>query len=76
MQSLDVDRFQLRMVARTLPGKQFDVGAALRIRIAAELLREGINVPTGLETGELTGPETGEPTGPETGEPTGLAGSD
>ena len=68
MQSLDVDRFQLRMVARTLPGKQFDVGAALRIRIAAELLREGINVPTGLETGELTGPETGEPTG--------LAGSD
>ena len=75
MQSLDVDRFQLRMVARTLPGKQFDVGAALRIRIAAELLREGINVPTGLETGELTGPETGEPTGPETGEPTGLAGS-
>jgi len=56
MQSLEVDRFQLRMVARTLPGKQFEVGEKLRIRIAAGLLREGINLPTALETGEPTGP--------------------
>jgi len=75
MQSLDVDRFQLRMVARTLPGKQFDVGEKLRIRIAAGLVREGINLPTGLDTGEPTGLDTGEPTGLDTGEPSGPAGS-
>jgi moderate conductance mechanosensitive channel len=56
VQSLDVDRFQLRMVAMTLPGKQFEVGAELRIRIAAGLRQEGINLPTALGTGEPTGP--------------------
>src|ERR1019366_5319932 len=40
VQSLDVDRFQVRLLARTLPGKQFEVGRALRARIAAALLRE------------------------------------
>jgi small conductance mechanosensitive channel len=39
-------------VARTLPGKQFDVGRLLRIRIAAGLRREGINLPVAVETGE------------------------
>jgi moderate conductance mechanosensitive channel len=56
VESLDVDRFQLRMVARTLPGKQFVVGAELRIRIAAGLRQEGINLPTALGTGEPTAP--------------------
>jgi small conductance mechanosensitive channel len=56
VQSLDVDHFQVRLVARTLPGKQFEVGEKLRLRIAAGLLREGINLPTALETGEPTGP--------------------
>ncbi len=56
VQSLDVDRFQLRMVARTLPGKQFVVGGDLRIRIAARLRQEGINLQTALETGTQTGP--------------------
>ena len=69
VESLDMDRFQLRMVASTLPGKQFDVGAELRIRIAAGLRREGINLPTALETGEPTGPD-----GPDG--PAGPAGSD
>jgi len=55
VQSLDMDRFQLRMVARTLPGKQFVVGGELRIRIAARLRREGINLPTAAETGAQTG---------------------
>jgi small conductance mechanosensitive channel len=52
VQSLDVDHFQVRLVARTLPGKQFDVGRLLRIRIAAGLRREGINLPVAVETGE------------------------
>jgi len=55
VQSIDVDHFQVRLVARTLPGKQFDVGRALRARIAAGLLREGIRVPTALDTAEPTG---------------------
>jgi moderate conductance mechanosensitive channel len=46
VQSIDVDHFQVRVVARTLPGKQFDVGRMLRVRIAAGLLREGISIPT------------------------------
>ena len=55
VQNIDVDHFQVRLVARTLPGKQFDVGRMLRARIAAGLRREGIHLPTGLETAEPTG---------------------
>jgi small conductance mechanosensitive channel len=55
VQSIDVDQFQVRMVARTLPGKQFDVGRVLRARVAVGLLREGIHVPAGLDTAEPTG---------------------
>src|SRR5260221_9192538 len=39
VQSIDVDHFQVRLVARTLPGKQFDVWRMLRVRIAAGLPR-------------------------------------
>ena len=55
VQSIDVDHFRVRLVARTLPGKQFDVGRMLRVRIAAGLRREGINLPTVLETAEPAG---------------------
>jgi len=55
VQSIDVGHFQVRMVARTLPGKQFDVGRMLRARIAAGLRREGIHLPAGLDTAEPTG---------------------
>ncbi len=55
VQSIDMDHFQVRLVARTLPGKQFDVGRILRVRIAAGLLREGIRLPAGLDTAEPTG---------------------
>src|ERR1017187_8120299 len=55
VQSIDVDHFQVRLVARTLPGKQFDVGRMLLFRIAAGLRREGINLPAGLETADRAG---------------------
>ena len=55
VQSIDVDHFQVRVVARTLPGKQFDVGRMLRARIAAGLRREGINLPANLDTADPTG---------------------
>ncbi|HVM67370.1 MAG TPA: mechanosensitive ion channel family protein [Acidimicrobiales bacterium] len=44
VESIDVNTFSLRMVARTLPGKQFEVGAALRTRVAKALLDAGITV--------------------------------
>lgn len=55
VQSIDVDHFQVRLVARTLPGKQFDVGRILRARIAAGLLQEGIQLSASLDTAEPTG---------------------
>ena len=50
VESIDVDRFSIRMVCRTLPGKQFDVGRELRARIATALRREGIILALDLET--------------------------
>ncbi len=55
VQSIDVDEFQVRLVARTLPGKQFDVGRMLRARIAAVFRSEGIHLPPDLETAEPSG---------------------
>ena len=55
VQSIDVNQFQVRVVARTLPGKQFDVGRALRARGAAALLRVGLNLPPTLENAESNG---------------------
>jgi len=55
VQSIEVDKIQVRVVARTLPGRQFLVGLALRGRIAAALRREGIHVPVDLDTAEQTG---------------------
>jgi len=45
----------VRIVARTLPGRQFLVGLALRGRIAAALRKEGIRVPLELDTAGATG---------------------
>ncbi|MBJ7337929.1 mechanosensitive ion channel family protein [Mycolicibacterium sp.] len=42
VESIGVDEVRLRMVARTLPGKQFDAGRRLRQMIVAGLRREGI----------------------------------
>jgi small-conductance mechanosensitive channel len=57
VQSIDVDHFQIRLVAMTLPGKQFEVGRMLRDRIAAELRDEDIQLPANLDTADPTGTE-------------------
>ena len=54
VQGIDLHQFQVRLVARTLPGKQFEVGRILRARIAAGFRREGIHLPVDLETAEPT----------------------
>ena len=47
VESFEVDQVNLRMVARTLPGKQFEVGRDLRVRVAAALQRAGISAAPG-----------------------------
>jgi small-conductance mechanosensitive channel len=54
VESMDINQFKIRLVVRTLPGKQFEVGRALRARITGALLQAGISVPAGLDTAEPT----------------------
>lgn len=54
VERIDVDQIHVEIVARTQPGQQFQVGLALRGRIAAALRREGINVPIDLDTSSPT----------------------
>ena len=55
VERIEVDTFSVRMVARTLPGMQFDVGRELRARVASAFRDEGINVAAELDTGRATG---------------------
>ena len=55
VERIEVDTFSVRMVARTLPGMQFDVGRQLRARVALAFRYEGINVSADLDTGRATG---------------------
>src|SRR3954447_14534396 len=45
VESLDLDQVNVRMVARTLHGKQFDVGRNLRARVVLAFRNQGMNVP-------------------------------
>jgi small-conductance mechanosensitive channel len=46
VESIELDTVNLRMVARTLPGKQFEVGRHLRVLVIRALRRAGIVSPT------------------------------
>ncbi len=48
VESISVDQLDIRVVARTLPGKQFEVSRTLRARISVALREAGITVPTVL----------------------------
>ena len=52
---LDLDYVTLRMVARTLPGEQFEVSRALRARIVESLAERGIFVQPGSADGAGAG---------------------
>jgi small conductance mechanosensitive channel len=45
VESIELDTVNLRMVARTLPGKQFEVGRRLRVLVIAALRRAGVVTP-------------------------------
>lgn len=51
VESIQLDTVNLRMVARTLPGKQFEVGRRLRLLVIAALTQAGI--VTSVETAPL-----------------------
>jgi small-conductance mechanosensitive channel len=55
VERIEVDTFSVRMVARTLPGMQFDIGRELRARVASAFRVEGINIAADLDTGRATG---------------------
>ena len=63
VESLGLDEVNVRMVARTLPGKQFEVGRDLRARVVLAFRRQGLNVPPptssdgAAEPGALAAPE-------------------
>ncbi len=55
VEKMELDTFSVRMVVRTLPGRQFEVGRELRARVASAFRREGIRVAAELNTGPATG---------------------
>jgi moderate conductance mechanosensitive channel len=55
VETLEVDTFHVRIVARTLPGKQFDVGRELRSRVAVAFHAEGVHVSANLDTSDPVG---------------------
>ena len=46
VESIELDTVTMRMVARTLPGKQFEVGRRLRVLVVSALGRAGIVTPS------------------------------
>ncbi|NJC70573.1 mechanosensitive ion channel family protein [Planosporangium thailandense] len=55
VESIEVDTLHVRIVARTLPGKQFEAGRELRSRVAAALRQEGVVVAADVDTAHPTG---------------------
>jgi small conductance mechanosensitive channel len=50
VESMSVDQYTVRMVARTLPGRQFEVARALRARVTAAFRDAGIVMPAAPAT--------------------------
>src|SRR4051794_856522 len=55
VESLEVDLLKVRLVARTLPGKQFEVNRLLRQRIALAFREHGISVRELLDSAQPAG---------------------
>lgn len=59
VEDIGIDQFKIRVVARTQPGKQFQVGRALRARVTLALLHAGISVPANVDAAEPTAVSAG-----------------
>jgi small conductance mechanosensitive channel len=61
VESLGLDQVNVRVVARTLPGKQFEVGRDLRARIVLAFRREGLTLPPSpTDTSAFGHPDRGD----------------
>lgn len=58
VESIQVDTVTLRIVARTLPGKQFEAGRQLRVLVVRALARAGIVTAADAKVGVVGGPGT------------------
>jgi small conductance mechanosensitive channel len=56
VESIEVDTVTLRVVARTLPGKQFEVGRQLRVLVIRALARVGIMTAADATVGLVDDP--------------------
>lgn len=56
VESIDLDQVNVRVVARTLPGRQFEVGRDLRARIVLAFARAGLNLTPGPEPAPAPAP--------------------
>jgi moderate conductance mechanosensitive channel len=56
VESIDLDQVNVRVVARTLPGRQFEVGRDLRARIVFAFARAGLNLTPGPEPAPAPAP--------------------
>ncbi|HEX2283283.1 MAG TPA: mechanosensitive ion channel family protein [Mycobacterium sp.] len=59
VESIELDTVNLRMVARTLPGKQFEVGRKLRAHVVSALRRAGIATSGGQAPSVAATSQTG-----------------
>jgi len=56
VESIQIDTVTLRLVARTLPGKQFEAGRQLRVLVIRALARAGIVTAEDAKVGVVEGP--------------------
>jgi small conductance mechanosensitive channel len=55
VERIEVDTVTLRLVARTLPGKQFEAGRQLRVLVVRALARAGIVTAADAKVGLVDG---------------------
>ncbi len=60
VESIEVDTITLRLVARTLPGKQFEAGRQLRALVIRALARSGVVTKADAPVGAIVHPATAE----------------
>lgn len=58
VEDIGIDQFKVRLVARTKPGKQFQVSRAMRVRVTGALMRAGIGVPADVDAAGPTATTT------------------
>ncbi|MGV7441876.1 mechanosensitive ion channel family protein [Mycobacterium kansasii] len=75
VESIEVDTVTLRLVARTLPGKQFEAGRQLRVLVIRALARAGIVTAADATVGLVEDPAVPAAEAAEAAEPSEVKGA-